>query len=179
MSARPIRADELLTLAQVLAPANGGRGRPRTVWLRRAASTAYYALFDELVDQATRELVGSGPTTAGQRAQASRWFAHTDVRTLAAAVAPTGNATRALAGVLGTPHADVVRVADAFITLQDARNRADYDHDFEITRGDAAQLVATAADAVERVQRLVDSGEPSFQRFLRLMVGAVKIAKIR
>jgi hypothetical protein len=84
-----------------------------------------------------------------------------------------------VAEVLGPLHPDLVEVADAFRKLQDARYRADYDHEFEITRGDAALLLESAADAIERVRRLRRDGEASLQLFLRLMVGAVKIARTR
>lgn len=85
MTARPIKARELLDLAAALAPAMAGRGRPRTIWLRRAVSSAYCALFHELVDHATTELCGPSPAEAGQRCRAARWFAHSDVKTLAEA----------------------------------------------------------------------------------------------
>lgn len=81
--------------------------------------------------------------------------------------------------MLGTPHTDLVRVASAFLKLQRNRHQADYDHDYDIKRPDAVLLVDTAADAVERLRLLQKNGEPSYQRFMRLMVGGVKIAQVR
>lgn len=173
MTARKIWPDELLALAATLAPVDAGRGRPRTVALRRAVSTAYYALFHELTIQAARELVGNDPVGN----QASRWFAHADIRDLARAA--TGQKGAALAVVLGAPHPDLIRVADAFVTLQEARHRADYDHEYEVKRRDTLLLIETARDAVERLRKLRDTDDPSLRRFLKLMVGAVKIAKNR
>ncbi|QSB15628.1 hypothetical protein JQS43_04570 [Natronosporangium hydrolyticum] len=179
MTARPIMADELLNLADDLVPVDAGRGRPRTVELRRAVSTAYYALFHELIRHATRELVGDDSNVELQRRQAARWFAHGDLKILAAVAAGRDRQKRALAAVLGEAHADLVRVAEAFVALQTARHRADYDHDYDVKRRDALLMVATARDAVQRVRGLEKANDESLRRFLRLMVGGVQIAKNR
>lgn len=180
MSARPIQPDELILLAEKLVPADAGRGRPRTVELRRAVSTAYYALFHELISQATTELIGT-PAGAPQRSQVSRWFAHSDITALAVAATGTsaGGPSRALATALGTPSPELVRVAEAFVALQSARHDCDYNHEYDIKRADTLSWIATARDAVSTVRRLQAAGDASLQRFLRLMVGAVRIAKVR
>jgi hypothetical protein len=61
----------------------------------------------------------------------------------------------------------------------EARHRADYDYELDITRQEAVRIVQDAEGAVARVRRLWRAGDPSLQLFLRLMVGAVKIAKTR
>jgi hypothetical protein len=133
MSARPIRSDELLDLARAFVPTSATPGLPRAAHLRRGVSVAYYALFHELVDQATAELCGDSHTHASRRRQASRWFAHTDVRTLAEAASGGGGGVgRAVAGVLDQPHQDLISIARSFRHLQEARYRADYDHDYEL-----------------------------------------------
>jgi hypothetical protein len=138
--------------------------------LRRSISTAYYALFHELVIQATRELVGDhGAVGKGATSPATRWFGHNDLRRLAEAVNKTGSKHRAISPVLGDVHPDVVRVTEAFVALQGARERADYD----------PLYVAQARDAVAMARRLYGDREPSYVRFLRLMVGAIGIAKER
>jgi hypothetical protein len=72
VTARSIRSYELIGLAERLVPADAGKGRPRTVDLRRAVSTAFYALFHELISQATNELIGTDPGGAPQRSQVAR-----------------------------------------------------------------------------------------------------------
>lgn len=182
MVARSIRPSELLDLADELAPADAGRGRPRTVWLRRAISTAYYAVFHELIDRTTVEFCGDAPQAQSQRWQMARWLGHMDVAALAGAVVAVRNlngAQKAIRGVLSAPDPDLVRVADAFLRLQAARHEADYDHTYDVKRSDARLLIATARDAIERIGQLHARDEPSFRQFLKLMAGAVKIAKTR
>jgi hypothetical protein len=45
MTIRPLLPDDLLMLVYRLTGWESGQGRPRTIELRRAVSTAYYALF--------------------------------------------------------------------------------------------------------------------------------------
>jgi hypothetical protein len=180
MSARPIRSDELLDLARSLVPSKVPAGRPKTARLRRGASIAYYALFHEFIDLATAELCGAAPALVTRRRRASRWFAHTDLRALAdSAIGRGGGVGRAIAGVLDRPHPDLISVARSFRNLQEARQQADYDHDYDLTRQSALLLIEEAADAIAKVRRLRRDGDPSLRLFLRLMVGAVKIAKSR
>jgi hypothetical protein len=127
VTARQIHPGELLDLADVLAGRRAGAGRPRTIELRRAISSAYYAIFHELVGQCTADMVRGGA---------------------------------------GTP-------------LQDARELADYDDTYDVSRRLALGHVDAARDAVARSQRMVGRGDPSYLLFLRLMIGAVKVAKRR
>jgi hypothetical protein len=180
MSARPIKPDELIDIARSLVPPKASPGRPRTAHLRRGVSIAYYALFHEFVEQATVELCGDSPAHAIQRRLASRWFAHTDMLALADAAAGAGGGVgRAIAGVLDGPHADLTSVVRSFRSLQEARHQADYVHDYDLSRPNAMLLVDEAADAIARVRRLRRDGDRSLQLFLRLMIGAVRIAKSR
>jgi hypothetical protein len=80
---RDFKSDDYLYLANALAGGTAGRGRPRTAFLRRATSTAYYALFHELVQHGARRAAGTGP--AEHRQAIGRWYAH-------------GNSGRRLAG---------------------------------------------------------------------------------
>lgn len=181
MTAELIRPHELVEVARDLAAAAVGPGQPRAAQLRRAVSTAYYALFHELVTQATTELCGADPGSDAERRQASRWVAHTDLRVLAEATTRTtsGAAARAVAPVLGSLHQDLEYIAETFVLLQKERHRADYDHDYEVDRPAAVSLIEDAEDAIARARRLDQGGDRSYRRFLKLMVGAVRIARTR
>jgi hypothetical protein len=174
-----IRSTELLDVARVLTPSAAGPGRPRTAQLRRAVSTAYYAVFHELVVQATVALCGNDPQGAAARHQAARWFTHSDLRVLAKATTSAGGAARAVASVLGSPHQDLARLVDLFVALQSERYRADYDHEYSITRSAALSLIDDAGDAIDTARRLAMARDGSYQRFLKLMLGSVKIARMR
>jgi hypothetical protein len=176
MTVRPINYHELIELAYELAGFDAGPGRPRTIKLRRSVSTSYYALFHYLGTSAAEMLCGEGPAVEPQRNRVVRWISHTDVLTLSEAVL---NPRRPVAGVFIQPAADLLRVADAFIGLQAAREKADYDHQFGISRAEAIQFAGTALDAIERADRMWNEEEPSYMLFLKLMVGAVRIAKNR
>ncbi len=107
---RDFKADDYLYLANALAGGTAGRGRPRTAFLRRATSTAYYALFHELVQHGARRAAGAGP--AEHRQAIGRWYAHGNFRKTARWVEDlsrrthtTGSCTAPLDGYLdgGSP----------------------------------------------------------------------------
>lgn len=176
MSARPIQPLELLDLADRLAGRGAGAGRPRTIELRRAVSSAYYAVFHELAWRGTAALLGpSRPGWTSTQAAVSRWIDHGQLRSLCSAATGTGTAT--LVEVLGQAHVDVVRIADAFLTLQDARHRADYDDTFDLTRANALGLIDSARDAVITSDVLAARGDATYALFLRLMLGAAQAKK--
>jgi hypothetical protein len=103
--------DDLLDIAQHLALLD--ERRPRQTSLRRAISSAYYALFHALAALCADELVG----------RSKPWNVYTPIyRTL-----DHGRAKdvfkRLLAGSVG----DIAAVGQAFILLQERRHIADYD----------------------------------------------------
>jgi hypothetical protein len=70
-------------------------------------------------------------------------------------------------------------IAAAFVDLQERRHRADYDHGYRATQSAALDLADRASEAVAAARELWAAGDESYLRFLRLMVGAVRIAKNR
>lgn len=83
MAVRYIHSAELLDLADHLAGRNQGPGKPRTIYLRRSISTAYYAVFHMLTQHTAVRLLGPGWTT--KHATVARWVTHTDLAVLAEA----------------------------------------------------------------------------------------------
>jgi len=141
--------DELLntarSLVRVPSPTDGD--------LRRAISTAYYALFHRLVDAAVNHLL---PTHADdQRAGLGRAFEHTKMRdicqrvgTLAKQPNPTPNPPSAR--ILGSKiPVELRNIAACFVELQQRRSEADYDrvsplpNSFKVAQ-DAIKQVETA-----------------------------------
>lgn len=142
-------ADDLLEQAEFLVdrdPIN-----PKQASLRRAVSTAYYALFHLLIDEA----VGNW-SVARHRGVLARTFDHGKMKSVCEALV-----TSFYKG--GSPPAGVQlkNVARTFGTLQQQRHIADYDNGFVWQRTDAvAQIdLASAAFADWRAIRGTDEAQ--------------------
>ncbi len=118
--------------------------------MARAVSTAYYALFHLLVDEATSTLF---PTHSQALADATRRaFQHTAMKELCAQVAK-GNwrqLTPAVQQVFVDPvEPKLAIVARAFVDLQLARHQADYAPHQELGEARVTALVQQAIDAFD------------------------------
>lgn len=137
--------DDLLEIASSLAARE--RGRPKQASLKRAVSTAYYALFHELADLCSRELVGAP--------QQANWANYRQVyRAL-----DHRNARRVLDPQKSED--DVLAIALAFSTLQRERHTADYDPEFTLSRPDAIELIGQATRAIHALRGLARSKRQS------------------
>jgi uncharacterized protein (UPF0332 family) len=128
-------ADDLLEQAHHLAKREPKR--PRQASLRRAVSTAYYALFHLLISSAILQWKG-----VPQRSQVARGFDHgamkdASKRTVSRQFDP---ADLAIGARLKT-------VAQAFIDLQQNRHAADYSYAKKWSRTEVQSHVDTAAAA--------------------------------
>jgi hypothetical protein len=124
--------------------------KPRQASLRRAVSTAYYALFHLLVSEGSQRFVSNKP--ADLRLQVPRAFVHGDMR--AACEFITGSAiidprnSGNLLHLLALPIEPEIRnVAATFVDLQQARHTADYDHLAQFSRVNALLKVSQAEKA--------------------------------
>jgi hypothetical protein len=125
-------ADELLEDAQHLAAK--GVGEKRSSCMRRAVSTAYYAIFHLLVG----DFVENWPF-ADQRARLARMFEHKKMRDAAFTPSDLRNPTPA--------EAALIDVKAAFRQLQADRHRADYDLSWNIVATDVTNAITLAEDA--------------------------------
>lgn len=174
MASQPIDPAELLDLAEELASLSKHPGR--TSHLRRAISTAYYAVFHELAAEAVMTTLQS-EYWDDRAAAMARWISHTDLSTLCRAATGTGG--RALREALAPVGPGTAYVAQVFLDLQGERHQADYDDTYDITLLRTEDLVTNARDAVDRAQQLLADDDPDHRRFLALGLGAVRIAKDR
>ncbi len=143
--------DELLALARELVDRNPGA--PVEGNLRRAVSTAYYALFHLLVHEATTRLVA----VAALRPRVARSFDHNIMRRVCQDydnLIPNAVGLLVLDGQIVA--AGVRNIAVEFLVLQQARHRADYDTatvviqtraQTDVTRAEVAFLNWTAVKA--------------------------------
>ena len=152
--------DDLLALARQMVDRN--RSSPVEAELRRAVSTAYYALFHLLIDAATDRLVG----VAALRPRVARTFDHAVMRKVCLEYA---DATDTGAGQYQTKTGIVIpaalfTIASTFVTLQEARLQADYNLGVTVTHAQAA----TSVGQVERAfaDWLLVEADPATDEFL-------------
>jgi hypothetical protein len=112
--------------------------RPRQAELKRAVSTAYYALFQAIAKDAADMLVGVGPNRPGEAwTHIYRSLQHGDAKTACAAVR-----NLAFPAVLAD-------CAEAFVALQEDRHDADYNPDLRVLRAEAVAAIDRAERAIE------------------------------
>jgi uncharacterized protein (UPF0332 family) len=123
-----IDPDGLIQAARHLVDHNP-TGRPRNALLRRAVSSAYYALFHEISRQAAQQMT-PGAVPAAQYTLA-RFFSHAQITLACSWIAQRGSKAppAKLKPVVETlRNSSLVPVAEAFYDLRKAREAADYDH---------------------------------------------------
>lgn len=142
--------DDLLVTARQLAKARPSK--PRQADLRRAISTAYYAAFHALAHECGDRFVGTNKTSRSTRAwaQAYRALEHGFAKQQCRKAADKGFPDR------------IVQFADAFLSLQEERHRADYDPTATYTRAETFISVQTAQQAISDFRRSAKSDRAAF-----------------
>lgn len=117
--------------------ANASPKKPRQADLKRAISTAYYALFHAMAKDAADMLVGVGldrPDKAWSHTY--RALQHGDAKSACEAVRN-----------LNFPNT-IKSCADAFVALQQKRHDADYDPDYRVLSAHARDAIKQAENAI-------------------------------
>jgi hypothetical protein len=149
----PIDPAKLIDAAEEFAKQKGGKGRPRPVLLRRAVSTAYYALYHGLTRTAAEHLLPSG--SVEDQLKITRLFRHNGVKGVCAKIASRE-------GAKSSPYLDPISrslqtsalfdVAMVFCDLQEARHKADYDHLETFSKQATVGLVADSRKALKTLE---------------------------
>jgi uncharacterized protein (UPF0332 family) len=125
----------VITTARKLA--NASPGKPRQADLRRAISTAYYAIFHAMAKDVADILLGVGSDRPDKAwSQTYRSLQHGDARIACETAHKLGFSS------------NLVSCAVAFVDLQKLRHDADYDPDIRFNR-------AEALDAIERTDKAI------------------------
>jgi len=163
---RAIRPAWLVRLARELALGNQTAGQPRNADLRRATSTAYYAVFHRVAIDTSRNVLGNA--SWDESYSIARHVTHASVRQVSVWV-KGDTPPRHLDVVVNRLRAsnEVTQVALAFLDLYEQREAADYDHLADFTRPGTLVLVELADRAVNTVFKRRDSGD--FRAFLGLI----------
>jgi hypothetical protein len=158
----PIDPEQLLVVAEALAPAKPREGPAEFTERRRAVSTAYYAVFHAISRRVAATVFPSADEIFRQRI--SRWIAHTDIRTVARWVVGlqgTGSGQgvpshirELLAGIEGPLHidTDTVTIAEGFLELHEKRDQADYDHEAVFDHAGTRRHIARAYRVIDLAQ---------------------------
>jgi uncharacterized protein (UPF0332 family) len=142
-------ADDLLHAARLLV--GDGPGKTSQARLRRALSTAYYAVFHALCEFAATGLVAGNTSGAPRRARAQVYRAldHKKAKERLKALFQNGR----FRAELRFPD-DVEAFAVAFENLQEERHRADYDPLARFGRGEVRLLIQEAETAIACLRRI-------------------------
>jgi uncharacterized protein (UPF0332 family) len=151
-------SSDLLKQAKDLASQDPNR--PKDASIRRAISTAYYALFHFLLDEASGNLVGASQSDKPIRHLLSRCFGHGQM--LKACETILGLVKQPKSASVYAPFArsiqnhsnDLQVVAKTFKDLQEHRHRADYDLGQRYTRAQALKSIADVDKAVRAWNRI-------------------------
>lgn len=151
-------------LEQALSLATIDAKKPKQVNLRRAISSAYYAVFHLLVDEACRIQFGTQHNDTPFRHVLGRAFAHGVMKD---ACKSFGGGTLKKGVAKGLPAgftvpAEIRELADTFVDLQDNRHLADYDLTERFKRSDVLVLIAEVRNQIENFRNLVPSNEKRF-----------------
>ena len=140
------------------------KGRPRQADLRRAISSAYYAVFHLLVTASSKQIIaGRGGGEADLRHVVSRGFDHGGMKRVCVAFA-AGAPPGLVAAAVGDVPPTLREVARVFVALQTERHRADYDRTVTYDRSKVTDLIERAEQVINRIVTLKD--EPATRAFL-------------
>ena len=132
-----MRPRDLTATARLLATSS--RGRPPQVYLRRAVSTAYYALFHALARNGADLLVGAHDSARSKQAWRQVY------RALEHGAAKNACHNQSIISQFPRP---IQNFADLFVTMQIKRHDADYDPAKRYTRSEVLRDIADVETAL-------------------------------
>ena len=163
-------ARALLSVARLLAGSTAPQG-PGDAQLRRAVSTAYYALFHHVLRRAAEQFMGPGSEGSAGYALIYRGFDHGRMKAVCEALdVPTLKEKFRFSLKRSAVGQDMRNFASTFPALQEVRHLADYHPSVVFAPSDVASLIDTAEVAIEAFDRA-----PADERadvMALLMVGA-------
>lgn len=164
----PIRPRGLVEHARDLAQHQSGAGRPRALWLRRAVSAAYYAVFHAIALAVAQHLLPNG--TADEQQRLTRSLEHRALKEVCQWV--TGNPGTGkehvrpiIADLQADP--DIRLIAGIAFRLQESRHQADYDHLAPFGKVSVLSSINEAQLALDRLDAL--AGNVNLAKFLALV----------
>lgn len=171
---------DLIDLARTLAGID--QRKPRQASLRRAVSTAYYAVFHYLVDEVFRVQIGTQNSQKEHRRALARAFVHTSMKDACSSFAGgTLKATiirklpRDANGNYAIP-VEIMDIAGTFVELQEKRHLADYDLSERFQKAEVLTLIDQVESHIDQFHKLAISDT---RRFFLACLWAYKELKSR
>ncbi len=162
-------------LAQARRLARNEPKKPKQASLRRSVSTAYYALFHFLIEEATKMMIGAANRRKALRELAGRSFGHGEMREACREFAkpPSSQPKRLFQPFAPRYHAnaEVKTIANHFINLQELRHTADYDRTYDFTRLEALNSATQAEEAMQAWRLLKRADEELAMLFVVALMG--------
>ena len=158
--------DDLMDLAERIARLD--TGKPRQAHLRRAVSTAYYAVFHFLVEESCAAQIGTLNAQRPYRNALGRAFVHTVMKQSCSSF---GAGTLKESVIKGLPRDEngrypipkaIQNIAATFAELQEKRHLADYDLSERFKRSEVLTLIDQAKSHVAAFRVLSTSDERKF-----------------
>jgi hypothetical protein len=169
--------NKLLASARLLIERPVGRRGPLpAARVRRSVSTAYYAIFHFVTEQATNRIAGTGTGATIRRRILARMFSHTGLKStlekvkgamVDASIADFMQSTGGQQPVV-TPRF-VRNLAGAFIDAQQKRHDADYDRNATLSEADAKALIARIESAINDWRRATGHTDTDFKHALSIL----------
>ena len=138
-----IDPQELIDTCRKLVPPTAAAPPPSQADMRRAISTAYYALFHTLA-ASNAELIAGQPQSIISSYAWERVYRRLD----------HGRARNNLRAALGLLSQNGANFASIFIELQNQRHNADYNPNIQLVRSDALNIIARAQTAIKDFAQL-------------------------
>jgi hypothetical protein len=179
MPRSPAYDRDLLDLAVELQrqPA-GQRGKLPAARARRSVSTAYYALFHFILDEATRSLIGTHTELRNRRRTLARVFTHAGIKKTLDKISGA-KVDASVRDFLRPRHAagddfsapDFARhLAKVFSELQLKRHEADYDLNALIGKVDARIMILRVAAAISDWRTADTSDDHDFKKAVSVLM---------
>ena len=152
--------DDLLNQAKDLIEKDCA-GRPKQANLRRAVSSAYYALFHAVIDESISMVLKGETTNAALQRRLQRTVSHKSIKDASMWVTGVQDQKGVPDDIVELsstpPDSHLINICKTFTSLQKERYRADYNLAKHFSRQDANRLVHDATVAVNDLRSLQSS----------------------
>jgi hypothetical protein len=158
---------DLIAVARLLS----AQAPPTDAQLRRAVSTAYYAVFHRILRAAAQRFIGVGREASAAYALIYRGFDHGRMKAVCVALSASTLNDKLRFGLGKSAVSQEMRdFASAFPDLQDVRHLADYHPNTQFLPSDVSSLIDSAEAAIDAFDRAAP--EEQADVLALLMVGA-------